>query len=255
MSKNEKTDLEKALDESLEELQKAADGEEISKAAESEEVKGEKPAFLKKKEEKDEKEDEDKDAKGDEKDEQAEPDGDEKEDAKGDKKDEDKDEDEDEEAMRGGYRKSAEDTLSKSDSVHNAIEVSKFLRELVKSQAEILGDVLHRVRRMEKSSRVLAQALVKSQQAQADVIKSFGSDMTVLGKTPLPRKSVAVASIEKSFRNNEGGDVATLTKSEIATRLAELECQGKAPMGSTTKFEMGGELHKSLQKMVTEFEK
>ena len=238
-----KSELEKALDESLEDLQKAAAGEEtISKAAKSEEkeeeeVKGEKPAFLKKKGEKDEKKDEGED-----------------EDAKGDKKDEEKDEDE--ETMRGGVHKSVEETLSKSESVSGAIEVSKFLRELVKSQAEVLGDVMHRVRKLEKSNKALAEALVKSQTVQVEVLKSIGSGVVAASRQPLPRKSISAgATIEKSFRNNEGTDENKLSKSQVADRLSDLEIGLKVPMGTTSRYEMTGELSKSFEKLVMEFEK
>jgi hypothetical protein len=262
MANEAKSELEKALDESLEDLQKAAAGEEISKAAkpeekDEEEAKGDKPAFLKKKGEdkKDEDKKEDEDAKGDEKkDEDEDAKGDEKEEAKGDKKDEDKDEDE--ETMRGGVHKSVEETLAKSETVQNAIEVSKFLRELVKSQAEVIGDLVHRVRKMEKSQKALADALVKSQSAQVEVLKSIGSGVIAAGRQPLPRKSIpAGATIEKSFRNNEGASENTLTKSQVADRLADLECGHKVPMGTTSRYEMTGELAKSFEKLVMEFEK
>jgi hypothetical protein len=268
MAENEKTDLEKALDESLEELQKAADGETISKAAkEEEEAKGDKklPPFMKKKgDEKDEDKKEDEDAKGDKKDEDEEAKGDKKDDeeAKGDKKEEEdakgdkKDEDDDEEAMRGGYRKSVEENLHKSEAVQNAVEVSKFLRELTKSQAEIIGDLSYRIRRMEKSQKALADALVKSQTAQAEVIKSLGSGVALASRQPLPRKSIpAGATIEKSFRNNEKGEEVTLSKAQVSDRLCKLECEQKVPMGTTTRYEMTGELAKSHEKMVMDLEK
>ncbi len=236
-------DLEKALDESLDALTKAATDETISKAGKSdekkdepEEAKGDKPAFLKKK--------------GDKKDDA---DGDEDEDAKGDKKDE---KDEEDEAMRGGYRKSVEDDITKSETVANAIEVSKFLRDFVKSVSEVMGDMKHRIACLEKSNRALAGAVLESGKSQVEVIKSMNSDIATLGGRPLPRKALEVskvATIEKGFRNDEktaeGGD-KNLSKSQVSDRLAALEMERKVPYGTTTKFEMTGEMHKSFESLV-----
>ena len=234
-------------------------------------AKGDKPAFMKKnKKDEDEDEDDEKkddeDAKGDKK-------GDDDEDAKGDKpafmkkdkKDEDDDEkkddedekgdkkeDEDEKSMREGHKAAAKNSLTKSETVSNAIEVSKFLREIVKAQADMIGELSFRTRRLEKSIESLGAALVKSQAASNDMIKSFGSDIVTLGRAPLPRKGMTDASaISKSFRG-EGDEKVSLSKSQIADKLCELEMAGKIPMNTTTKFEATGELHKSFAALVHE---
>lgn len=234
-------DLEKALDESLDILAKAAKSEESeeSKGDESEEAKGDKPAFLKK----DDKKDEPEDAKGDKKE-------DEDDEMKGEKK-----EDEDEKSMRDGRKAAAHEALSKSETVSNAIEVSKFLREIVKSLADMNGELVHRVSRLEKSQAAFQDALAKSQSAQADVIKSFGADIAVAAKAPLPRKGVDakdVKTIEKSMRNDEKGEEKTLSKSQIAEKLCSLEISGKVPYNTTAKFESTGELSKSFESLVYE---
>jgi len=269
-----KSELEKALDESLATLQKAASGdvETISKSAkkdEDEDAKGDKklPPFMKKDEDKkdeDKKEDEDvkgkkdeeeihgadsdldkKDSKGDKKD-------DEDEDAKG-KKDEEVDE-EDEDKKKVGYRKSVEDTLAKSETVSNAIEVSKFLRDLVKSQSEVLGDVVYRMRRLEKSNAALGEALAKSQSAQNDMLKSMNEQVESFGAAPRPRKAISgpAETIAKSFRNDapKAGDANELSKSEISSKLADLEMGSKVPYGTTARYETTGEMSKSVEKLV-----
>jgi hypothetical protein len=250
---DEKTsELEKALDESLNELQKAAGDDTLSKSKkddEDESAKGDKkPPFLKKKDEdkdEDEPKKEDEDAKGDEKKK------DDDESAKGDKKDE---EDEDEKAMKGGYRKSVEETLTKSASVANAVEVSKFLREIVKSLADINGELIHRVRRLEKSQTAFHAALAKSQGAQNDMLKSFGEQVEQIGGRPAARKSVdgrTISTLEKGFRNDEKkSEGQDLTKSEVASKIADLEMSNKVPMGTTSKYEMTGVMSKSVESMV-----
>lgn len=248
MADKAEKDLEKALDESLDVLAKAAKSEEADEAKgdESEEAKGDKPAFLKKKDDKDGDEDkkkESEDAKGDEK-------KDEDDEMKGEKK-----EDEDEKSMRDGRKAAAHETLSKSETVSNAIEVSKFLREIVKSLADMNGELLHRISRLEKSQAAFQDALAKSQSAQADVIKSFGADIAVAAKAPLPRKGVDakdVKTIEKSMRNDEKGEEQKLSKSQIAEKLCTLEIGGKVPYNTTAKFEATGELSKSFESLVYE---
>lgn len=244
--KNEevKKDLEKALDESLADLQKAASGDEpVSKKPVPE--KSEPAPEIEKAQDDDE--DGDKGKKKGKK-----PCPPESEDEKGDEKEDD--DDEEEGAMRGGYRKSAEDNLAKSETASNAIEVSKFLKEIVKSLGEMVGDLTHRVRKLEKSNRALAEALVKSQTAQVEVVKSLGSEIASFGRAPLPRKGVSGApAIEKSFRNDgkgSEGDKSDLSKSQVADKLADLEIGGKIPVGTTSKFEMTGELHKSYEGLV-----
>jgi hypothetical protein len=255
-------DLEKALDESLEALAKSAGEAEEAKGEkcekdekkEPEEAKGAKPDFLKKKGEKDEESDEEKakkeqeDGKGDEKKPEAE-------EAKADEKGED----EDEKSMRDGRKAAAHEILSKSETVANAIEVSKFLREVVKSLADMNGELLHRVSRLEKSQAQFQGALVKSQSAQADLIKSFGADAKIAAKAPLARKGVDArdaATIEKSFRGDDkAADGLSLTKSQIAERLCDLEISGKVPLHTTSKFEMNGSLDKSFEGLVRDFQK
>jgi hypothetical protein len=252
-------DLEKALDESLDALAKSAEGGEAEDAkgdkAEDEDAKGDKPAFLKKDDDKkdDKKKDEDEDAKGDKK---------EPEEAKSDKKEdvEKKDEDEDEKSMRDGHKTAVHATLTKSETVSNAIEVSKFLREVVKSLSDVIGEQNYRLRKLEKSNASFRDALVKSQGAQNDILKSFGSDVAIAAKAPLARKGLdakTVSTIEKSFRNDEvKGSGAEgemdLTKSQIAEKLCDLEIGGKVPHGTTTKFEATGELNKSFAKLIHE---
>ncbi len=232
--KDEK-DLEKALDESLDALTKAAADENILKAesdADAEEEPKPEPEEMK----------------GEEKDEEKEEEKKEDEDMKGDEK-----KDEEDEAMKGGYQKSVENDLTKSETVSNAIEVSKFLRDLTKSLSEVVGDLKHRVVKLEKSNRALTDALVKANEAQVSVIKSMGEDISHFGGRPLPRKSVEnskVPTIEKGFRNNEEGE--SLSKGQVAERLAALEMESKVPIGTTTRFEMTGDLQKSFEKLVYE---
>ncbi len=237
-------DLEKALDESLDVLAKAAKGEEAEEAKgdESEESKGDKkPPFMKKDDDKDDKK-ESEDAKGDEKKDD--------EDAKGDK------EDESEKSMRDGRKAAATESLSKSETVSNAIEVSKFLREVVKSLGDMQGDLVHEIRSLRKENAEFKVALAKSQSAQADIIKSFGADIAIAAKSPLPRKGVdakGVTTIEKSMRNDEKGEGKdTLSKSQIADKLCNLEISGKVPYNTTAKFEATGELSKSFEPLVYE---
>ena len=243
--KQETSELEKALDESLDTLQKAAEGTEtISKVAkkdkkdEDEDAKGEE-----KKEDEDakgEKKEEDEDAKGKKKEED--------EDAKGEKKEES--DDEDEAAKKEGYRKSTQDNLAKSESVSNAIEVSKFLDGIVKSFGEMLGDMRYRLSKLEKSNKALAGGIVKAFSAQNDMVKSLSEEIGSFGGRPLPRKSVDGKFIEKSFRNDEKGQKNSLSKSQIAEKMVELECSNKIPYGTTTKFEMSGEMSKSVESLV-----
>lgn len=251
MAEKIEKDLEKALDESLDTLAKAAQSEEAEEAKgdkkeEDEDAKGDKPAFLKKKGDEDEDEDkkkkESEDAKGDEKKED--------EDMKGEKK-----EDEDEKSMRDGRKAAAHETLSKSETVSNAIEVSKFLREIVKSLADMNGELIHRISRLEKSQAAFQGALAKSQSAQADLIKSFGSDVAAVAKTPVARKGVDardIKTIEKSMRGDEKGEKETLSKSQVAEKLCTLEIAGKVPYNTTAKFESTGELSKSFESLVYE---
>lgn len=245
-NETEKVDLEKALDESLGALQKAASGKEIAKSEkdEKEDVKGEAPnKGASGKGEGDEKEAkktafaEKEDVKGEEKHED--------EDAKG-----DKDEDEEMKAMKAGCEKSVEQTLTKSDEAKNAVEVSKFLRDFVKSMGEIVGGLKHENLMMRRQIAALGDALVKSQSAQAEMLKSMNADLQTIGGRPLPRKSVHVATIEKSMRGNEGGEKVELTKAQVAQKLCDMEIAGKIPNGTTSKYEMTGELHKSLEGLV-----
>lgn len=250
MADKAEKDLEKALDASLDELSKAAKCEESEeakgdKAEDAEESKGDKkPPFMKKDGDKDDEKKESEDAKGDKKDE-------EDEDAKG-----EKEEDESEKSMRDGRKAAATETISKSETVSNAIEVSKFLREVVKSLGDMHGELVHEVRTLRKENAEFKVALAKSQAAQADLIKSFGADVAAAAKAPLPRKGVdaaAVKTLEKGFRG-EGKDEkeSSLTKSQVAEKLATLEIEHKVPMGTTSKFETTGELHKSLESLVYE---
>lgn len=248
MADKAEKDLEKALDESLADLAKAAQGEEAEeakgeKSEEAEEAKGDKkPPFMKKdgdEDEDDEKKKESEDAKGDE-----------SEEAKG-----EKEEDESEKSMREGRKAAATETIAKSETVANAIEVSKFLREVVKSLGDMHGELVHEVRTLRKENAEFKVALAKSQQAQADIIKSFGADVSAAAKTALPRKGVdaaAVKTLEKGFRNDGGKDEKTLSKSQVAEKLASLEIEHKVPLGTTSKFETTGELHKSLEPLVYE---
>jgi hypothetical protein len=242
-TETEKTDLEKALDESLGALQKAASGKELSKSEEKEEVKGEAP-------------NKGASGKGDGDEEKAKKTASaEKEDMKGEaKKDEDDDvkgEKDEEEAMKAGCEKSVTDSLTKSEEAKNAVEVSKFLRDFVKSIGEIVGGLKNENLKMRRQIASLGDALAKSQAAQNDLIKSMNADLQTIGGRPLPRKSVPVASIEKSMRGNEGSEgKMELSKSQVAQKLCEMEIAGKIPNGTTSKYEMTGELHKSLEGLV-----
>jgi hypothetical protein len=154
-------------------------------------------------------------------------------------------------------KKSVEETLTKSETVQNGIEVSKFLNELVKSLADLVGEQNYRIARLEKSNKALGEALVKSFGAQSDIIKSFGENIQVMGSRALPRKAVdgkSVTTLEKGFRNDPKAAAASgtqeLTKSEIASKMADLEIGGKLPAGTTSKFEMTGEMSKSVESLV-----
>ena len=140
--------------------------------------------------------------------------------------------------------------------MQNAVEVSKFLKELVKSLADIVGEQTYRIRRLEKSNAKFQVALAKSFGAQNEMLKSIGSDIEVAGSRPMPRKSVdgkGISTLEKGFRNNEPGKSdgrQDLSKSEIASKMADLEIGGKLPAGTTSKFEMTGEMNKSVESLV-----
>ena len=246
--KIEKTDLEKALDGALIALQKAAGTNTLEKSEkkddEREEVKGEEPF---------------KGASG-------KGDGDEKKSGKGSAESEDAkgDEDpEDKKAKEEGYRKSIETDLTKSAAVKNAVEVSKFLGEFIKSMSEIVGDMKNsisglkgEVSSLKKSNAVLAEALVKSFETQNDMTKSLASEINTLGGRPVARKAIPTGAkvevLTKSQRGDEEGSEgkADLSKSQIADKLANLEMSNKVPLGTTSKFEAAGVMSKSVEGLV-----
>lgn len=236
--KDEKNDLEKALDGALADLQKAAGSADLEKSEKKDDEKEESKAapFEKKDEKKD----------------------DEKEDAKGDEEESD----EDKKAQKEGYRKSVETDLTKSAPVKNAVEVSKFLGEIVKSLGEFCGDLknsnsllVKRVAALEKSNAAMADALVKSFSTSNEITKSLAGELAVLGGRPMARKSipagVKIETLTKSARGDEeaakGGD---LTKSQIATKLADLEMTNKVPLGTTSRYEAAGLMNKSVEALV-----
>jgi hypothetical protein len=262
----EKNDLEKALDTALDDLKKAAGSTDLEKAEKKDEDEDEKGghapfAGAAGKGEGDEKksgkgsaqEDEDMKDKKDEDDE----------DMKADKHEEKKEEDEDMKAQEEGYRKSVETDLTKSTAVKSAVEVSKFLGEIVKSLSAIVGDLKNsnskltkRIASLEKSNAAMADALVKSFSTQNEITKSLGAQIESFGGRPLARKSLpAGAKVEVLAKSHRGDELAKggegeLSKSQIADKLAALEMSNKVPMGTTSKFEAAGEMSKSVEEIV-----
>lgn len=259
----EKTDLEKALDGALADLSKAAG--EISKGegghapwkGEGEEAHGGEADEEKKREDEEKKKKEAEDLKAKEK---------EKEDMKakegynkGGKKEE---EDihgstqdfggRDEKSLRAGIRAEVMEDLRKAKTVENAVEVSPFLRDLVKSIGEMMGDFAYRIRTMEKSNAAFAQALAKSHVAQAEMLKSMSAEVSTASGRPLPRKAVdarGIATMEKAFRGG-GDDKPQLSKAQVSDKLANLELEGKVPFNSTAKFESTGQMTKAVEALV-----
>jgi hypothetical protein len=271
--KKEEIKLDETLDKSLAELEKAIDedaksdkpAEEIDKAKKKEDEDEDEDAKGKKEEKEDAKKegDEDEDAKGKE---------DEDEDAKG-KKDEDEDKKEDEddkgkkedEEAKGKKKekkdeedpdedegkekeKSFAEKVSEKKEMKDALEVSDFLKNLVKSLSDELAGLTSQVADLRKSNRKFREAIVKSAGTQNEMIKSLGESIDSFGDTALPAKSKQVATVEKSFRNNESS--TELSKAQITDKIAELECDGKLEPGSTTRFEVSGLMTPNVKKLV-----
>lgn len=161
------------------------------------------------------------------------------------KEDEEKDEEEDEEEDEDSAEKSLHDELQDDDTMGEAMEVSEFLNNFVKSISNKLEEL--------KDNSGGNEAIAKSLYSMGHVIKSLHEQINEqqvmldsLMSSSKGRKSVTnprdITSIQKSFGDEQKPKSQQLTKSQVIEKLAEGAINGTISANEVTKFETSGEL-------------
>lgn len=126
-------------------------------------------------------------------------------------------------------KKSFADELVESEQVAKAIDVSDFLEELVYKIAEGHDGLSHEVA---KSTRFASYqqgfnvGLAKAMSELGTLVKSLVEKVEVIGKEPATVRKSDLQVVEKSFAQGEKAAEQTLSKSQIASKLLELQQAG-----------------------------
>jgi hypothetical protein len=161
--------------------------------------------------------------------------------------DEDEDDEEEEEYQKSGepeyeaLSKSIEDSLNSDPDSSDVLEVTPFLKSLVRRLDDQITDLTKAMVYQAEEIKDLRKSLRKKEGmevAQAKLVKSISTRMEAIGGTVLPRKSLLGDKIQIMRKSIEGGEErASLTKSEALSKLPKLVNEGKISIQDSIKFE------------------